>query len=402
MTLFEPFTERPAVPARLRGVLGRRRVLRARDGPSPAGLRRRARRRSEPVRRHPEAVDRSDPVRLRPDQDVQGRPGRADARGHLLGLRAPDHRHRQHRDRRAHPDDRVDPVRRPPVGARQRDAERRGGRRPGGHRLGIPAPARHEAKAPDLQPRRADHPLDDRWRRGHRTAGADLRGGRLWRHRRRVHLECPRRTGPGDLQPGPDRDPVRRLLVGPHRAGGGIPRLPAVQQAPPHRHELPEHLVPQARPARGAPEARPRGRRRVVRVADAPGPRLEGPARRVHVHRVRSLPGGVSGLEHRQAAQSQALHHGHPRAVRGRGARDRHHPELADRARDLWARGPPSRRGGDGHQDRGHGDPVRRGLGLRDMWRLRRGLPGAHRARGQDRRPAPEPRPRGIHGSRRS
>ena len=46
--------------------------------------------------------------------------------------------------------------------------------------------------------------------------------------------------------------------------------------------------------------------------------------------------------------------------------------------------------------DRRRGDPVRRGLGLRDLRRVRRGLPGAHRARRQDRRPAAEPRPRGI------
>ena len=45
--------------------------------------------------------------------------------------------------------------------------------------------------------------------------------------------------------------------------------------------------------------------------------------------------------------------------------------------------------------DRRRRDPVRRGLGLRDLRRVRRGLPGAHRARRQDRRPAPQPRPRG-------
>ena len=68
------------------------------------------------------------------------------------------------------------------------------------------------------------------------------------------------------------------------------------------------------------------------------GPRLEGPPRRLHLHRVRPLPGGLPGLEHRQAAQPQDLHHGHPGHV-GRGrARPRPHPELADRPRDLRPR----------------------------------------------------------------
>ena len=151
------------------------------------------------------------------------------------------------------------------------------------------------------------------------------------------------------------------------------------------------------RAARRAAHAGPRGRGRDVRAADAPGPRLEGPARRVHVHRVRPLPGGLPGLEHREAAQSQDLHHGHPGHV-GRGrARARPHPELADRPRHLR----PRRHAAVGaaalaRPDRRHRDPVRRGLGLRDLRRVRRGLPGPHRARRQDRRAAPEPRARGL------
>jgi len=34
--------------------------------------------------------------------------------------------------------------------------------------------------------------------------------------------------------------------VGPHRTGRRVPLLPAVLQAPAHRHGLPEHPVPQA------------------------------------------------------------------------------------------------------------------------------------------------------------
>ena len=73
-------------------------------------------------------------------------------------------------------------------------------------------------------------------------------------------------------------------------------------------------------------------------LQDPPGPRLEGPARRLHLHRVRPLPGRLPGLEHRQAAQPQDVHHGHPGHVGRGGARARPHPELADRARDVRPR----------------------------------------------------------------
>ena len=192
------------------------------------------------------------------------------------------------------------------------------------------------------------------------------------------------------------RGGLRHPVVGAHRPGRGVPVLPAVLQAPPHRHELPEHLVPQARPARRAAEDGPRGRERHVRAQDAPGSRLEGPPRRVHLHRMRPLPGGVPGPCHREAAQSQDLHHGHPRHVGRRRGRDRPHPELADRARDLRPRRHAARRHGAGRAHRRHGDPLRRGLGLRHVRGVRRGLPGAHRARRQDRRAAAQPGPRGV------
>ena len=131
-------------------------------------------------------------------------------------------------------------------------------------------------------------------------------------------------------------------------------------------------------------------------AADAPGPRLEGPARRLHVHRMRPLPAGLPGLEHRQAAQPQDVHHGHPGHV-GRGrARGGPHPELADRARHVRARRHAAERRGARPTDRRHRDPVRRRVGLRHLRRVRRGLPRAHRARRQDRRAAPEPGPRGL------
>ena len=70
------------------------------------------------------------------------------------------------------------------------------------------------------------------------------------------------------------------------------------------------------------------------------------------------------------------------------------HPQLADRARGA---GLDDTLSADGRRAaaRRHRDPVRRRLGLPDLRRLRRGVPGHDRARRQDRRPAAQPRPRG-------
>ena len=111
-----------------------------------------------------------------------------------------------------------------------------------------------------------------------------------------------------------------------------------VRQAPPHRHRDPQHPPAQARPEGPAAGDGPRGRGRGVRRPDGRRPLLEGPARRLHVHRVRPLPAGLPGLRHREAAQPQAVHHGHPprgRGGRGRAAAD---PQLAVRAGHLRPR----------------------------------------------------------------
>ena len=109
----------------------------------------------------------------------------------------------------------------------------------------CPAPG-HEAGAAHVQPRRAGHPVDDRRRRRHR---APRPGGRVRPLRRPawgLRRGRPRRPAAGAAARRA-RGAVRAALVGPHRARRGVPVLPAVQQAPPHRDELPEHLVPQAR-----------------------------------------------------------------------------------------------------------------------------------------------------------
>ena len=183
-------------------------------------------------------------------------------------------------------------------------------------------------------------------------------------------------------------------LVGPRRAPGRLPHLHPVQQALPRLRRLRERLVPQAGAARRAAADGPGARGRHVRAADARRPVLEGRPRRLHVHRVRALPGCLPGLQHGQAAQPQGADHGHPPRGRGRRGRPAADPQLAVRAHHLRPRRPPHA-GRRRPPARGRGHPVRRGVGLPHLRRVRGGLPGRHRARGQDRRPAAEPRPGG-------
>ena len=132
-----------------------------------------------------------------------------------------------------------------------------------------------------------------------------------------------------------------------------------------------------------------------LRRQDDRGPVVEGPARRLHVHRVRALPGGVPGLGDRQAAQPQDADHGHPRDVgRGGGGRAAHPLDPARR------RPPSAEQLAEPIVDTAI--PYRRGVGLRHLRRMRRGVPGADRARRQDRRPAPQPGARGVRASPRS
>ncbi len=92
-------------------------------------------------------------------------------------------------------------------------------------------------------------------------------------------------------------------------------------QAPAHRHRvLQRRTCASSSRAASCPSSTSRPRRRTFGVQDDRGPGVEGPARRVHLHRVRALPGGMPGVGHRQAAQPQDDDHGHPRdGGRGRG-----------------------------------------------------------------------------------
>ena len=173
--------------------------------------------------------------------------------------------------------------------------------------------------------------------------------------------------------------------------------LPAVQQAPPHRDER-SRTSASASSRRAASCRRWTSRREdaTFGLQDAPGPRLEGPPRRLHLHRVRPLPG-------RPARPGTPASRSTPRRSSWASATCRSRPSTgstSSRTRRSCARRTASTTRLQAERrrapDRRHGDPVRRGLGLRDLRRVRRGLPGADRARRQDRRAAPQPRPRGL------
>ncbi len=185
-------------------------------------------------------------------------------------------------------------------------APERGGRR-GAPRRRVRrlAEAGHAPTPPGPHPRRARHPGPDRRRRGHRAGGDGARRGPVGRPARRDRRERAR-GAVAHPRPGAPPGRVRGVLVGPYRAGGGLHLLPAGQQAPPHRHQLLQRLPAQARPARPAPGHGPGGGRRDVRRADDRRPRLEGSARRLHLHRMRTLHGGLPGQRDRASRSTRA------------------------------------------------------------------------------------------------
>ena len=170
-----------------------------------------------------------------------------------------------------------------------------------------------------------------------------------------------------------------RAGLGPRAVDRLVPGLPALLQAPAHRDGGDQRLVrPHARPrAPGTVALRRRERPRggaALRRRCRGRPHLEGDARRLLLHRVRALPGRLPGLRHRQGALAQAADHG-PARCGLRGGR-------------AGARG---RRSGAAAAARAGRRQRRGGVGLRDLRRLRAGLPGVDRARRPHRRPAPPP-----------
>ena len=155
-------------------------------------------------------------------------------------------------------------------------------------------------------------------------------------------------------------------------------------------------------------ERRPRRRTR-LRRRPGRGLLLEGLARLHHLHRVRPLPVAVPGLEHRQAALAQAADHvaARPRATPRPPTCSRAAARTTERRRDGWST--PRQR----HRGRARRSPRPRSprpsarwsatveangvidpdvlWSLHHLRRLRRAVPGRHRARRPHRRHAPLP-----------
>ena len=127
------------------------------------------------------------------------------------------------------------------------------------------------------------------------------------------------------------------------------------------------------------------------------GLHLEGHARLRDLHRVRSLPVAVPGLEHREAALAQDADHEACATTRSRRRRTSWPAEDERDALPAAARQggrAPARRRDRGRRlapDRRRGHRPRRAVVLRHLRRLRQPVPGRHRARRPHHRHAPLP-----------
>ena len=141
------------------------------------------------------------------------------------------------------------------------------------------------------------------------------------------------------------------------------------------------------RPRRaGGPSRRrpPRGRRHR-------GLHVEGPARLLHVHRVRPLPGPVPGVGDGQAAEPQARHAGAAGPRGGDGARTCGRRRVG-RTVPTAGRPPSTTRAS---TCSGPASSTPTPSGPAPVRRVRAAVPRGHRARGRDRRHAALP---GAHG----
>ncbi len=239
---------------------------------------------------------------------------------HLLGLPGPAHRNRTGNRRSA--------LAGIPIPAASGE---RGDRVPAGplllrralrDRHGAVQPPGDQPNAFPRQPsrRRDPHPRLDR-------RVADLHGAQLRdAHRRRrtrsawsvaADRVCACRHLPAARlgQRGADRPP-RDLLLGASDPGVRLPRLPRIQQAPPHHHLGTERLL-QERAAQGSAAHRRYRRRDERRERGRPALRrrrarallVEGHARPLHVHRMRAVSNALPRVQHRQAALAQDIDH---------------------------------------------------------------------------------------------
>ena len=205
--------------------------------------------------------------------------------------------------------------------------------------------------------------------------------------RRRTRVRSRMRSS-GLFGGGSTTETAERVLVWSHLLRRArLPRLPAGLEAPAHHHGGAERVVsPRPRPAASsrqleidleAPEEDLR-----FGAAIATDLSRQAAARPVLVHGVRTLPGGLSCVGHRQAAQPEAADHAAPRPRHRRGTGDPGGRRRHGRRRAAAARAQRGDRPG--------------GLGLRHVRRLRARVPRRHRARRHDRRPAPAPGDGGV------
>ena len=261
------------------------------------------------------------------------------ARVHLLGLHdpPPDDPDRADRHRRqarhaavARPSGLVRAARRHLLRARARGRDR-----------GAVDPQGAEAKALRGQPSRRGRPdpgadRDDRDQPAALARDADRAPPE--RMARELVPGLQRPVAPVRRQP--DHEGARAgVRVDPRADDPRLPRLPPPLQAPAHLRRGGQRVVrahSRRGPARAAQVRRPRRSRRrtPLRRGRVKRPDVEAGARHVLVHRVRPLPGRVSGVRHRQDPQPEARDHGaarrrvrggHRRAAGpGRGSRGKH------------------------------------------------------------------------------
>ena len=105
-------------------------------------------------------------------------------------------------------------------------------------------------------------------------------------------------------------------------------RYPGLEALPPGA--VADHRVPEV--ARARERAEPRFREGASRAGGRQGPRQQDGARRVHLRRVRTLPGELSGVGRGQGAQSEDAHPADPARASGGPARD-------EARRDLFGEG---------------------------------------------------------------
>ena len=316
-------------------------------------------------------------------------PGGPDARGDLLGLHRPDHRHRRPRRVRAGPC-RCSAGRSTAGrgGSTLAAPEPAGGRGPGCHRVGALPPPGGSAATADALARRAAHPAAHRGRGAQRAAWRRRSVSRAMatptRHGPSLRMLCRQRCRPvlgaGMLEVGYAVCFWLNILL--------VCTFLAYLPRSKHLHIVTAFFNAAFR------KLAPRG--------ELPAMDLEAETARFGVKTIEDLSWKdlLDGFTCTECGRCQdacpAWATGKPLNPKTliMGIRDM--AVEAERGVPLL----PFIRGGDGRRPRpggarpahrGHRHPVRRGLGLRHLRCVRRGLPGGHRARGQDRGTAPQP-----------